>query len=97
MDPEPGVCPNGIVDAAAAARNLAPDPKDDAGTTVAKSWGLVNAIGKVQEWTSDGETPQVRGGHYADDTGRCSVAQVSGHSGQTDPYAGFRLTQEIGG
>jgi formylglycine-generating enzyme required for sulfatase activity len=61
------------------------------------SWGLVNPVGNVQEWTLDGGSVQVHGGHYADDAGRCSATLVSGHSGGPDPYTGFRLVKEIGG
>lgn len=66
-------------------------------TGVTNSWGLVNAIGNVQEWTRDGETLQAHGGHYANDAGSCSVTLVTGHSGKPDAYTGFRLVKEIGG
>ncbi|WP_295576909.1 protein kinase [uncultured Lamprocystis sp.] len=71
-----------------------PDP---VGTGANNSWGLVNAVGNVQEWTRDGGTLQVRGGHYAEDASRCSVSLVTGHSGKPDAYTGFRLVKEIGG
>lgn len=61
------------------------------------SWGIVNAIGNVQEWTRTGAAVQAHGGHYADDASRCTVNWAVGHSGQGDAFTGFRLVKEIRG
>jgi len=59
------------------------------------SWGLVNTVGNVQEWTIDGGAIRAHGGHYADDAARCSISLSNAHSGQPDAYTGFRLVRDI--
>lgn len=59
------------------------------------SWGLVNTVGNVQEWTIDGGSLRARGGHYRDEVSDCTVSLSRNHSGGPDAYTGFRLVREI--
>jgi formylglycine-generating enzyme required for sulfatase activity len=61
------------------------------------SWGLVNYVGNVQEWTLDGGTLRARGGYFGDDAASCDISLLRAHSGAPDKATGFRLVRDIKG
>lgn len=62
------------------------------------SWGLVNHIGNVQEWTIDGSALRARGGYFGDDDQNCGASLLlRSHNGAADTATGFRIVREIKG
>jgi tRNA A-37 threonylcarbamoyl transferase component Bud32 len=73
-------------------RGLAPVAAD---TGTPNEYGLVNALGNVQEWVTEGGGVRVAGGAYRDPIAECTVATLRPHGGEPDPATGFRLLREV--
>jgi serine/threonine protein kinase len=58
-------------------------------------FGLVNALGNVQEWAWDGDRLRAVGGAYTDPISRCEPGFARDHAGTADAITGFRLVREI--
>ena len=58
-------------------------------------WGVVNPAGNAQEWVLTREGLAARGGAYADNANRCTVAFSREHDGSPDELTGFRLLREL--
>ncbi len=59
-------------------------------------WGVVNAVGNAQEWTTSGADIVVRGGAFVDPAPTCSIDTRRYHDGGADAVTGFRLVRELG-
>ncbi|MCP3869016.1 MAG: formylglycine-generating enzyme family protein [Gammaproteobacteria bacterium] len=59
------------------------------------AWGLFNYVGNAQELVTSNSGLAVRGGHYNDPAGKCSIKMTRLHSGKPDKTTGFRLLREI--
>jgi len=64
-------------------------------TGEASSLGLLNAVGNVREWVTDGEQLLSVGGSFEVPLLECTAAHQSLHSGQADNQTGFRLVRVI--
>jgi formylglycine-generating enzyme required for sulfatase activity len=58
-------------------------------------FGLVNALGNVQEWVREGDRLRAAGGAYTDPISRCEAGFARDHNGASDAVTGFRLLREI--
>lgn len=59
---------------------------------VANPWGLLNAVGNIQEWVEGGKA---RGGAYSEDIGKCSPALEKEQGGTADAETGFRVARDL--
>ncbi|MEX0899476.1 MAG: protein kinase [Gammaproteobacteria bacterium] len=59
-------------------------------------WGLLNALGNVQEWARNGGTLQAHGASHDDSLSDCRVAFARPHSGTADAMTGFRIVRHGG-
>ena len=59
------------------------------------SYGLVNHVGNVQEWVTQGAKLAVAGGSRVEPMSSCKLSLVKPHSGKPDPVTGFRLVREL--
>ncbi|MDZ7669717.1 MAG: protein kinase [Gammaproteobacteria bacterium] len=73
-------------------RGLAPVAAD---TGTPNPYGLVNALGNVQEWVMDGGELKAAGGAFRDPIADCRLDTLRNHDGQPDPVSGFRLVREV--
>lgn len=64
-------------------------------TGQANGYGLLNMLGNVQEWATDGDRVVALGGSFADPIGQClaSTEREHGRDGAAD--TGFRLVREV--
>jgi formylglycine-generating enzyme required for sulfatase activity len=89
-DPDPNR--NCRVQVGGVRRGLAPVAAD---TGQANRFGLVNALGNVQEWVLNLDEVQALGGAYNDPISKCVVQTARNHAGDPDQFTGFRLVREI--
>lgn len=66
-------------------------------TTVGKanSYGLMNAVGNVQEWVLKGDQLHVAGGSRKTPINTCRYTSLNTHNGKADQLTGFRLVREL--
>lgn len=57
--------------------------------------GLVNALGNVQEWVTDGAELKAAGGAFSDPIADCSATTLRRHEGTADTSTGFRLVRDV--
>jgi molybdopterin converting factor small subunit len=68
-------------------------------TTTGKKnrYGLVNAVGNVQELVLEGDSLFAAGGNRQDPMSQCLVTTRRAHTGKPDQLTGFRFVRAIGG
>lgn len=59
---------------------------------VTNPWGLLNAVGNVQEWVEGGKA---RGGSFSDDIQKCSPSMEKDQGGAADGMTGFRVARDL--
>jgi hypothetical protein len=89
-DPDPNR--NCQVQLGSVRRGLAPVAVESGVPSV---YGLMNALGNVQEWVLEAGEAQAAGGAYSDPIQDCVVQTVRPHQGQADATTGFRLVREV--
>ena len=60
-------------------------------------WGLVNAVGNVEEWVLKGRGRELyaAGGSRIDEFLNCNIRSLKKHSGKANELTGFRVVREI--
>ncbi len=60
-------------------------------------WGLVNAVGNVEEWVLKGRGRELyaAGGSRIDEFSNCNIRSLKKHSGKANELTGFRVVREI--
>lgn len=89
-DPDPNR--NCQVQLGSVRRGLAPVAVESGSPSV---YGLINALGNVQEWVLDADEAQAVGGAYSDPIQECVVQTARPHPGRADDATGFRLVREV--
>ncbi|MCW8090308.1 bifunctional serine/threonine-protein kinase/formylglycine-generating enzyme family protein [Alteromonas sp. ASW11-130] len=64
-------------------------------TNTSNAWGLTNYLGNAQEVATVRKGYVALGGHYLDETSRCTVNFSRFISSETDKLTGFRLIKEL--
>ena len=59
------------------------------------AWGLVNALGNVQQYVASGGGAQAAGGDYQDPLSDCTTSLLRPTSGSADPLTGLRVARDI--
>jgi hypothetical protein len=80
------------VQIAGVARGTGPMP---AAVGEPNGFGLVNALGNVQEWVLEGDRLRAAGGSFTDPMSRCEAGFARDHGGGPDSVTGFRLVREV--
>ena len=64
-------------------------------TGKSNNWGLVNYVGNVQEFVSDGSSIAAMGGDYQDPLAQCTTSLSRPSSGAADSLTGLRVARDI--
>ncbi|HEV2239280.1 MAG TPA: SUMF1/EgtB/PvdO family nonheme iron enzyme, partial [Ktedonobacterales bacterium] len=66
------------------------------GTGRANTWGLINYVGNVQQFVTNGGGVAAAGGDYQDPLSQCTTSLSRPSDGSADPLTGFRVARDIG-
>ncbi|MGE5624018.1 MAG: bifunctional serine/threonine-protein kinase/formylglycine-generating enzyme family protein [Bacillota bacterium] len=64
-------------------------------TGKANNWGLVNAVGNVQQFVTTGAGVGAAGGDYQDPLADCTTSLIRPSNGTADPLTGFRVARDL--
>ena len=65
------------------------------GTGRANAWGLINYVGNVQQFVTNGGGVAAAGGDYQDPLSQCTTSLSRSSDGAADPLTGFRVARDI--